>query len=99
MPAIKLASIAVAIALGRRLLLSVSDPRTARLTHRMGFSIYQVGPVMEYHGSRAAYRIDVDEVVSGMTLDAQDHLHQLVDAAKRRLTGLNSQGGDGTWCL
>jgi N-acyl-L-homoserine lactone synthetase len=81
MVAIKYASIALALALKRRTLFSFSDPRTARLTRRLGFNLHQVGHAVEFHGTRAAFRIDIAEVLASVPPVMQDTLARLVAGA------------------
>lgn len=76
MLAIKYASLALARALGRDTLFSVSDVRTARLTRRMGFRLQQIGDVFEYHGPRALFRIDMCDVQRSVPA----HMHDVVQA-------------------
>jgi len=83
MVAIKYASIALAVALDRTTLFSFSDPRTARLTRRLGFVLHQIGAPVEFHGLRAPYRIDVAEVLRSVPSGMADTLHLLIAAAER----------------
>ena len=85
MVAIKYASIALAVALDRRTLFSISDPRTARLTRRLGFKLHQVGAPIEFHGLRALFRIDVAEVLQSVPSGMQRSLSQLIAGAERAL--------------
>jgi len=56
---IKFASLALAAAIERDTIFSVSDPRTARLVRRAGIDCHRIGPVFQYHGSRTIYRLDM----------------------------------------
>ena len=85
MVAIKYASIALAVALARNTLFSFSDPRTARLTRRLGFRLHQVGPLLDFHGLRAPFRIDVAEVLQSVPSDMQENLTQLITGARHVL--------------
>lgn len=66
MTAVTYATLAIAIALGRTTLYTLSDVRTARLTRRIGVTMHQVGSVVEFHGQRATFRIDIDEVLGSL---------------------------------
>lgn len=70
MVAIKYASIALAVAFGRSTLFSLSEPRTRRLIRRLGFPMLQVGAPVEFHGTRAPFRMDVDAMFR--SVPAQD---------------------------
>jgi N-acyl-L-homoserine lactone synthetase len=85
MVAIKYASIALAVALDRRTLFSISDPRTARLTRRLGFTFHQVGAPFDFHGRRALFRIDVAEVLDSVPPDMRETLSRLIAGARRAL--------------
>lgn len=82
MRAIKHASIALATAAGRTTLFSVSDPRTARLVRRMGVVCHRIGDLVDYHGVRALYRMDMREIADTVPPGLQDRLRQLTDRAR-----------------
>jgi N-acyl amino acid synthase of PEP-CTERM/exosortase system len=86
MVAIKYASVALAVALDRRTLFSISDPRTARLTRRLGFMLRQVGGPIEFHGKRALFSIDVAEVRQSVPADMRETVEQLIGGAAHALT-------------
>jgi N-acyl-L-homoserine lactone synthetase len=80
--AITYASLALAVALNRTSVFTISDPRTARLTRRMGFAMYQVGQPVEFHGRRAIFRIDVADVVASIPTDVRWTVVRLIQAAR-----------------
>jgi hypothetical protein len=82
MVAIKYASIALAVALERTVLFTVSDPRTARLTRRMGFELHQVGQFVDFHGRRGIFRIDVAEVMASVDVHWSETVNQLIERAR-----------------
>jgi N-acyl-L-homoserine lactone synthetase len=82
MRAITYASLALAVAIDRRVLFSLSDPRTSVLSRRLGFEMHQVGELVDFHGPRAVFRIDVDEVVASVPADWRSTLDRLVAAAR-----------------
>lgn len=82
MRAIKHASIALAAAAGRTTLFSVSDPRTARLVRRMGVVCHRIGDLVDYHGVRALYRMDMCEIADSVPPDLRETLRQLTDRAR-----------------
>lgn len=45
---------------------AMMQPRLVRLLRRFGIQFQQAGPEIDYHGKRAAYRITLDEVVTGL---------------------------------
>lgn len=45
---------------------AMMQPRLVRLLKRFGIQFQQAGPEIDYHGKRAAYRITLDEVVTGL---------------------------------
>lgn len=81
--AVSYASLALAVALDRRLLFTLSDPRTPRLTQRLGFEMHQVGEVVDFHGPRAVFRIDIPEVVASVPDAARREVQRLVELARR----------------
>jgi N-acyl-L-homoserine lactone synthetase len=86
MVAIKYASIALAVALDRSTLFSFSDPRTARLTRRLGFKLHQVGPPLDFHGLRALFKIDVREVLQSVPSRMEASLSVLIARAEHVFT-------------
>lgn len=86
MVAIKYASIALAVALDRSTLFSFSDPRTARLTRRLGFNLHQIGAPLDFHGLRAPFRIDVAEVLQSVPAGMQQNLNHLIAGAEHVIT-------------
>src|SRR5689334_18448857 len=62
----KRATAALAQALRREALYSVSEPRMARLTSQRGVPMHRISPNFEYHGTRAAFRIDLDELLPSL---------------------------------
>ena len=64
--AVSYASLALALALDRSVVFTISDPRTARLTRRMRFSMRQVGQLVDFHGARAVFQIEVAEVLASV---------------------------------
>lgn len=85
--AVSYASLALAMALGRRTLFTLSDPRTPRLTHRLGFEMHQVGAVVDFYGPRAVYRIDIPEVVASVPDAARREVQRLAERARRSVAG------------
>jgi len=84
--AIKYASIALAVAFHRSTLFSFSDPRTARLTRRLGFRLHQVGELVDFHGPRAPFRIELAELLRSVPPDMQETLSHLIVGAARLTT-------------
>lgn len=82
MVGITYASIALAVALERTVLFTVSDPRTARLTRRMGFELHQVGQFVDCHGRRGIFRIDVAEVMASVDAPWLGIVNQLIERAR-----------------
>lgn len=82
MRAIKHASIALATAAARSTLFSVSDPRTARLVRRMGFHCHRIGDLVQYHGPRALYRMDMDDIQKSVPLGSREELVALTERAR-----------------
>jgi len=85
MAAIKYASVALAVAFGRRSLFSISDLRTARLTRRLGFMLHRVSEPFEFHGKRALFSIDVAEVRRSVPSEMKETLDQLIAGAAHQL--------------
>jgi N-acyl-L-homoserine lactone synthetase len=85
--AITYASMALAIALDRYVLFSISEPRTPRLLRRLGFEMRQVGEAVDFHGLRAVFRIDVHEVLRAVTSDWQPVVDQLIELAGNSVGG------------
>ena len=83
MVAVSYASLALAIALDRTVLFTISDPRTARLTRRMGFSMRQVGQLVDFHGARAVFQIELAEVLSSVPAEWQPLVARLIDDARQ----------------
>ena len=83
MLAISYASLALAVALGRRTLFTISDPRTARLTRRIGIEMRQVGQLVDFHGTRGIFRIDIADVLAGVPAEWRDTVDLLVGSARR----------------
>lgn len=86
--AIKYASIALAAAAGRGSLFSVSDPRTARLVRRMGVRCKPLDRIVDYHGPRALYLMDMQEIAKTVPPEHWDTLQRLTrdaEAAVRRM--------------
>jgi N-acyl-L-homoserine lactone synthetase len=85
MRAITYASLALAIALNCRMLFSISDSRTARLTRRLGFTLHRVAGPFDFHGIRELFGIDVDEVLRTVPHSKQDTLECLTANALQML--------------
>lgn len=86
--AIKYASIALAAAAGRGSLFSVSDPRTARLVRRMGVRCRPLNRIVDYHGPRALYLMDMLEIGKTVPAEHWETLQRLTrdaEAAVRRV--------------
>jgi len=83
MVAVKYAAIALAVAFERSSLFSLSEPRTARLTRRLGFTLHQISDPIEFHGRRAVFRIDVAEVLRSVPAGMRGILDQLIDEGAR----------------
>jgi N-acyl-L-homoserine lactone synthetase len=81
MVAIQYASLALAIAFGRQTVFSFSDPRTARLTRRLGLVLRTIGAAIQLHGERLPYRIDMREVLSAIPAAFRGLLDDLTSAA------------------
>jgi N-acyl amino acid synthase of PEP-CTERM/exosortase system len=82
MRAIKHASIAVATATGLDTLFSVSDPRTARLVRRLGFPCHRFGGLVQHHGPRALYRMEMREIRESVPQESRRALCGLTDHAR-----------------
>ena len=80
--AVSYATLALALALDRTELFTVSDPRTARLTRRIGVSMHQVGGLVDFHGIRAVFRIDLHEVLSSVPAEWCPLVARLIDHAR-----------------
>jgi N-acyl-L-homoserine lactone synthetase len=83
MAAVSYASLALAIALDRTVVFTISDPRTARLTRRMGFPMHQVGQLVDFHGARAVFRIELAEVWSSVPSAWRPFVARLIDHARQ----------------
>lgn len=83
MVGLKLASIALARALERSTLFSLSDPRTVRLNRRMGVSMVQIGEDVDFHGRRAPFLMDVAAMDNNVRDCHREDLEGLVRAAIR----------------
>jgi N-acyl amino acid synthase of PEP-CTERM/exosortase system len=83
MAAITYASIALAVAVGRTTLFSVSDVRTMRLVRRLGFALRQIGSVINYHGKRAPFSIDVHDVLRSVPSEWESTMYRLIVEAIR----------------
>lgn len=81
----KYASVALALAFDRVAIYSVSDPRTARLMRLFGVTLTQIGGVFNFHGKRAPYRMDVDEMLATVPDDMRRTITFLAGRVKRRL--------------
>ncbi len=82
------ASMALAIALNRETLLSMSDPRIAPLFRRLHLTMRQVGAEVDFHGRRAVFQIDVPEAFAGVPCEWRGLVDRLVAAARRATAGL-----------
>jgi len=82
MLAIVYASLALAVALDRTTLFTLSDPRTARLTRRVGIDMRQVGQLVDFHGTRGIFRIDIADVLAGVSAEWRDAVDQLIGGAR-----------------
>ena len=90
----KYASIALSIAFGRSALFSLSEPAIVRLIRRLGFEMVQVGALVEFHGRRAPFRMDVDDIVRSVRDNDRPWLDRLIHAALR-LPGTTRRPGSG----
>jgi len=79
--AITYASMALAIALDRYELFSISEPRTPRLLRRLRCEMRQIGEPVDFHGVRAVFRIDVRAVLHAVAPGWQPIVDQLVAVA------------------
>lgn len=86
MVAISYATLALALAVERSVLFTMSDPRTARLTRRMGIAMHQVGELVDFHGFRGIFQIDLADVLAGVPADWQPSVEQLIEQARRVMT-------------
>jgi N-acyl-L-homoserine lactone synthetase len=84
----KYASVALALAFGRSAIFSVSDPRTARLMRLFGVKLTQIGGVFDYHGDRAPYRMDVDEMLASSPDDMRRTITHLAGYVTRLNPGV-----------
>jgi N-acyl-L-homoserine lactone synthetase len=82
------ASMALAIALEREVLFSVSDPRIAPLFRRMNLTMRQVGGEVDFHGRRAVFQIDVPDVFAGVPEEWKGLVDRLIVAARHATAGL-----------
>lgn len=80
--ALQVATLALAVALGRPTLFSYSERATARLLRRIGIAMESIGPAIEYHGRRVPYRIDVAAVLDTLPRLCGTNLNDLVSAAE-----------------
>lgn len=86
MVAIRYASVALALVLGRQSLLSLSELPTARLIRRLGFSMIQVGGAVNYHGVRATFQMDIAAMALSVPEPDRPLLDDLIEAAARFLS-------------
>lgn len=84
--AVSYASLALALALGRTVLFTISDPRTARLTRRIGISMRQVGSVVDFHGRRAVFEIELAQVLGAVPAGWQPLVERLIDNARQAVS-------------
>jgi N-acyl-L-homoserine lactone synthetase len=81
--AVSYASLALALALDRTELFTISDPRTARLTRRIGIAMRQVGAVIDFHGMRAVFEIELAQVLGAVPAGWQPLVERLIDSARQ----------------
>jgi N-acyl-L-homoserine lactone synthetase len=84
--AVSYASLALALALDRTVLFTISDPRTARLTRRIGIAMRQVGRVVDFHGRRAVFEIELAQVLGAVPPGWQPLVERLIDNARQVVT-------------
>lgn len=87
MVAVSYATLALALAVERSVLFTMSDPRTARLTRRMGISMRQVGQVVEFHGRRGIFQIDLALVLAGTPAEWLPPVNRMVESARQVVMG------------
>lgn len=87
METVTYATLALAIALDRAVLFSMSDVRTARLSRRMGVVMHQIGAETDFHGLRATFRIDVHDVAAGIPPPWRPMVARLVEGAAHAVRG------------
>jgi N-acyl-L-homoserine lactone synthetase len=87
MAVMKYASVAIALAFERNVIFSVSDPRTARLTRIFGVPLHQIGPVINFHGERAPFRMDVGEMLASTPDDMRRTIATLAAIVTRLRRG------------
>lgn len=87
MVAVSYATLALALALGRSTVFTMSDPRTARLTRRMGIAMHQVGQLVDFHGRRGIFRIDLAQVLASTPVEYRPLVERLIDYARRLTVG------------
>jgi len=80
------ATVALAIAFGRTVLISLSEPATARLIRRLGFEMVRAGSVVDFHGRRAPFRMDVAEMTRSIPI-ADRHAFEALTRAASQLVG------------
>lgn len=83
--AVSYASLALALALDRTVVFTVSDPRTARLTRRIGISMRQVGATFSFHGTRAVFQIELGDVLRTIPRNWHASVERLIEHARRWL--------------
>lgn len=88
---ISYATAALAAAADRQALFTVSDPRMSALTRRMGFELRRVGEFVAFHGRRAVYQIDVEEVLHSVRPEWQDAVRGLVAGARTAVAAGDSR--------
>lgn len=82
------ASLALAMALDREVLFSMSDPRIVPLMRRMHLTMRQVGAEVDFHGLRAPFQIDVAEVFATVPEEWSELVGRLIVAARSATAGI-----------
>lgn len=75
--ALYLASAMIAIHEGIKYVVVMMEPRLARLLSRVGICFIQIGKTMEYHGTRAMFAIDKQQLFDNLKPELM-HLYQMI---------------------
>jgi len=89
--AVSQATLALALALDRTVVFTMSDPRTALLTRRIGIEMHQVGRLVDFRGQRGIFRIDLADVLASLRTEWRPAVMRLIERA-RQITSVHAIG-------